>query len=203
MDHECDDDTICNWYSLNDPQMVGNCTGEVKTRDGPILLKLQVCWSRTEYWEEFRILGETCCRADSTERPSTNAGVKNSQKSKIIFLKTKKKERENERSKRRQKINHSRTNKIGEKEVTFNEKYVHHTRKEKGMIGRKHRLNERKKILIEKESAYDKKKKKKKRKSKRSKKEVRKEENRQWKSHKIGVKKKKKKKKKKKIGKYF
>ena len=33
---------------------------------------------RPEYWEEFWKLEETCCHSNSSERPSANANVKNS-----------------------------------------------------------------------------------------------------------------------------
>ena len=35
-------------------------------------------WERPEYWEESWRLGETCCHSNSSERPSANANVKNS-----------------------------------------------------------------------------------------------------------------------------
>ena len=34
---------------------------------------------RPEYWEESRRLEETCCHSNTSERPSVNADVKNSQ----------------------------------------------------------------------------------------------------------------------------
>ena len=40
----------------------------------------------TEYWEESSRLEETCCHSDSSGKPSVNAGVKNSQKSKLIII---------------------------------------------------------------------------------------------------------------------
>ena len=42
-------------------------------------LKLSHCWNRPEYWEESRRSEETCYRSGSTERPSANVSVKNSQ----------------------------------------------------------------------------------------------------------------------------
>ena len=47
---------------------------------------------RLEYRGEFWILEETCCHSNSSEKPSANAGVKNSQNSKIIIIKTNYKE---------------------------------------------------------------------------------------------------------------
>ena len=43
--------------------------------------------NRPEYWEESRRLEETCCYSVSSEKQSANAGVKNSQRSKIILRK--------------------------------------------------------------------------------------------------------------------
>ena len=40
--------------------------------------KQQHYWKRLEYWEEFWRLEETCCHSISSERPSVNADVKNS-----------------------------------------------------------------------------------------------------------------------------
>ena len=42
--------------------------------------KLLHYWDRPEYWEESLRLEETCCHSNSSEKPSANAGVKNSQK---------------------------------------------------------------------------------------------------------------------------
>ena len=48
--------------------------------------KLQHYKDRPEYWEKSRKLEETWCHSNSSEKPSANAGVKNSQKSKIIMI---------------------------------------------------------------------------------------------------------------------
>ena len=40
--------------------------------------KLQHYWERREYWKESWRLEETCCHSNSSERPSSNADVKNS-----------------------------------------------------------------------------------------------------------------------------
>ena len=37
-------------------------------------------WYRPEYWEESWRLEETWCHSNSSERPSTNAGMKNSRR---------------------------------------------------------------------------------------------------------------------------
>ena len=41
--------------------------------------KLQHYWEWPEYWEDSWRLEETCCHSGSSERPSANADVKNSQ----------------------------------------------------------------------------------------------------------------------------
>ena len=43
---------------------------------------------RPEYWEESWRLEKTCCHSNSSEKPSANAGVKNSQKSQTIMIHT-------------------------------------------------------------------------------------------------------------------
>ena len=43
--------------------------------------KQQHCWDQPEYSEESGSLEVTCSHSDSNEKPSTNAGMKNSQKS--------------------------------------------------------------------------------------------------------------------------
>ena len=42
--------------------------------------KQKHCWHWPEYWWESRRLEETCCYNHYSEKPSANAGVKNSQK---------------------------------------------------------------------------------------------------------------------------
>ena len=46
--------------------------------------RVETIQTTAEYKEEFRRLKETCCHPDSCEKPSANAGVKNSQMSKIM-----------------------------------------------------------------------------------------------------------------------
>ena len=41
--------------------------------------KLQHYWERPEYWAESWRLEETYCHSNSSERPSTNTDLKNSQ----------------------------------------------------------------------------------------------------------------------------
>ena len=55
---------------------------EIRGRVGPF--KLLHYWDRPEYWEDSWRLEGTCCHSNLSERPSANAGVKNSQLSKII-----------------------------------------------------------------------------------------------------------------------
>ena len=53
--------------------------GQVET------IKLLHYWDRPEYWEESCIHEETCCHSNSSERPSANADVKNSERAIIIL----------------------------------------------------------------------------------------------------------------------
>ena len=53
--------------------------GRVETLQTTALLR------RSEYWEKSRGLEETCCYSDSSEKPSTNADVKNFQGVKITI----------------------------------------------------------------------------------------------------------------------
>ena len=48
--------------------------------------KLQHWWDQLEYWEESWRLEENCCHSDSSEKPSDNADVKNSQGVKTMNL---------------------------------------------------------------------------------------------------------------------
>ena len=48
--------------------------------------KLLHYWERPEYWEESWRLEETCCHSDSSEKPSANADVKNSNEWIIIII---------------------------------------------------------------------------------------------------------------------
>ena len=49
-------------------------TGRMET------IKTTDYWDWPQYWEEFWWLEETCCHSNSSEKPSANACVKNSQK---------------------------------------------------------------------------------------------------------------------------
>ena len=48
--------------------------------------KLQHYWKCPEYWEESWRLEKTCCRSNSSEIPSANPDVKNSNESIIIII---------------------------------------------------------------------------------------------------------------------
>ena len=53
----------------------------LKIRDEWKPSKKQHYGDRPEYWEECRRLEETCCHSNSSEKPSANAGVKDSKMS--------------------------------------------------------------------------------------------------------------------------
>ena len=76
MEHKSDSDTNCNWCACYSYQKIGTGTGErVETIQTTTLLR------------SVRILRrvlEICCHLDSSGKPSANAGVKNSQMSKMI-----------------------------------------------------------------------------------------------------------------------
>ena len=44
-------------------------------------IQLQHCWDRPEYWEAYWRLAGTCSHSNSSEKPSANAGLKNSKRS--------------------------------------------------------------------------------------------------------------------------
>ena len=50
-----------------------------KSKDKWRPFKLQHYKDRPEYWEESWRLEETCCHSNSSEKPSANADVKNSE----------------------------------------------------------------------------------------------------------------------------
>ena len=74
MKHEVGSDTNCNWCTWNGHQGLENETGRVYHRktsqDPPNLIILKV----------------TCCHSNSSERPSTDAGVKKIAKSFTVKL---------------------------------------------------------------------------------------------------------------------
>ena len=53
-----------------------------------ILSKLLHCWDRPEYWEESWILEETCCHSNSSEKSIANSGVKNSQRTNKLIIRS-------------------------------------------------------------------------------------------------------------------
>ena len=82
MGHEGDGDTNCNWCAPNNPQIFVKVTGGHgnKKTSGDHLDSSVIKIGREEYWR----LGEICCHLSPCEKRSANAGVKNSQRSKII-----------------------------------------------------------------------------------------------------------------------
>ena len=76
-EHEGDGDTNCGWCTGNNPQRIAEGTGRLgnkrTSRDRPdysIIKTVQNTEKRHE---------ETCCHSNFSEKPSANAGVKNSQ----------------------------------------------------------------------------------------------------------------------------
>ena len=57
-----------------------------KLADGWRPSKRQYYWERPEYWVESWRLEQTCCHSDSSEKPSANADVKNSNEWIIIII---------------------------------------------------------------------------------------------------------------------
>ena len=80
MERECDGDIICFWFSH---QSIDTATGRLgnmrMSGNHPNIITIG---QNTESWR----LDETYCHSDSLEKPSANAGVKKSQKSKIIKI---------------------------------------------------------------------------------------------------------------------
>ena len=85
-EHEGDDDTNCNRLGnvikglerLSKAWKVDWKCWNSDDESGPS--RIQHCWDRPEYWEESRRHVETCSHSDSSERPSANADVKNSER---------------------------------------------------------------------------------------------------------------------------
>ena len=79
IDHKSDGDTNCNWCAQYSYQRISISTGELgnKSTSGHHL-------NPSEYQESWG-LEETCCHWYSSEKPSADAGVKNSQKRKMII----------------------------------------------------------------------------------------------------------------------
>ena len=80
MKRDRDGETICGWYTWDNPLKTGTETRRLRNqrtnRDHPDYCIVKI-------WR----LKETCCQSISSEKPSANAGVKNSQKSKTIMIK--------------------------------------------------------------------------------------------------------------------
>ena len=72
MEYEGDGDTICN-----------RCVRKILKG---LVKGLQHYWDQLEYWEWSGRLEETCCHSSPNEKPSANADVKKSQRSKTIII---------------------------------------------------------------------------------------------------------------------
>ena len=101
-----DTETDCNWRVWNDTKRLGkkaerngnqrtsgdhpnnnnNNSNNNNNNDGWRPSKRQHYWERPEYWEESWRLEKTCCHSDSSEKPSANADVKNSNEWIIIIM---------------------------------------------------------------------------------------------------------------------
>ena len=75
--------TYCNWCSLYSHKRIGIGTGGLgnERTSGD----QHYCWNRSEYQEKSWRLEKTWLHSDSSGKPSANAGVENSQMSKIII----------------------------------------------------------------------------------------------------------------------
>ena len=78
IEHKGDGDTNCSWCTRNCPQGLEERTGGKENQWKNYDYRLQHCWDRLNNWEESWRPEETCCHSDSSQRPPTNAGVKNS-----------------------------------------------------------------------------------------------------------------------------
>ena len=81
MEHEGDGDTNCNWCTWNNPQVLVKELEDLEIR-GLMETIQTITLSRST--RILRRVLETCCHSNSREKPSANASVKNSQRSKII-----------------------------------------------------------------------------------------------------------------------
>ena len=77
MEHESDGDTNCNWRARYSQQRIGTGSGGLENK--------RTSGDYPSYSIESWRLQENCCHLDSCEKLLANAGVKNSQKSKIII----------------------------------------------------------------------------------------------------------------------
>ena len=74
----------CTW---NNPQRIGKDTRRLKNqKTSRDYLDYNITNNRPEYWEDSWKLEKTCCHSNSSEKPSLNDVVKNSQKCKIIII---------------------------------------------------------------------------------------------------------------------
>ena len=110
---ESDGDTNCNWRALGIVTL-----GLVQGLEG---LEIR----GREYYEESWRPEDTCCHLDSSEKPSTNAGVKISKKSKI---KMRKQTEENKTYKHKGMLEAETIKQVKMKEKTWKQ-YLRRTRK--------------------------------------------------------------------------
>ena len=62
---------------------------DLEVRSRVETIQTTVYQDRPEYWKVSKRLEETCYNSNSIKKPSANAGVKNSQKSKMLIMKSK------------------------------------------------------------------------------------------------------------------
>ena len=86
MEHESDDNTNSNWHARNSYQRIGTGTGRLRnkraTGNHPNCSINEI----GQNIEKSLKLEEICCHPNSSEKPSDNAGAKNSQKSEMIII---------------------------------------------------------------------------------------------------------------------
>ena len=75
-----DGDTNYNWCTWYSHQRISKGTGGLGNKR--TCGNIPHCWDRPEYWEESWRLEEACCHSNFNDKPSLNACVKNSKRSK-------------------------------------------------------------------------------------------------------------------------
>ena len=85
MVHEGDGVTDCKWGLRTIPKGLINGLEELEIRGQAETI--QTIQNLSEYREESSRIAETYCHSDSSERPSANAGVKNSKGMILIRIK--------------------------------------------------------------------------------------------------------------------
>ena len=82
MEHESDSDN-CNWHTRHSHQRIGTGTGGYGIRGRVETIQTTALLRSARILRRVR---ETCSPSESNEKPLANAGVKNSQKCKIINI---------------------------------------------------------------------------------------------------------------------